>query len=76
MASEPTVENVSRLQSSSRDVTQLPALLADWLATVMPGGQRPEISVVGGIDANGMSSETIVLDADGTPTARPCTGNG
>lgn len=63
MASEPTVENVSRLQSSSRDVTQLPALLADWLATVMPGGQRPEISVVGGIDANGMSSETILLTA-------------
>lgn len=74
MATEPTVENVSRLQSSSRDVTQLPALLADWLATVVPDGQRPEISVVGGIDANGMSSETIVLgarwDEDGAPVHR------
>lgn len=63
MATEPTVENVSRLQSSSRDVTRLPSILADWLATVMPDGQRPEITVVGGIDANGMSSETIVLTA-------------
>jgi aminoglycoside phosphotransferase (APT) family kinase protein len=74
VATEPTVENVSRLQSSSRDVTQLPSILADWLATVMPNGQRPEITVVGGIDANGMSSETIVLtahwDADGAPVDR------
>lgn len=69
MATEPAVEDVGRLQRSSRDVTALPAVLSEWLSTVMPGGTRPEITVESGIDSNGMSSETIVLtgrwDEDG-----------
>ncbi|CAN5440200.1 phosphotransferase family protein [soil metagenome] len=61
MATEPAVEDVGRLQRSSRDVTTLPKVLSDWLSTVMPGGITPEVTVESGIDSNGMSSETIVL---------------
>lgn len=61
MATEPAVEDVGRLQRSSRDVTTLPKVLSDWLSTVMPGGTTPEVTVESGIDSNGMSSETIVL---------------
>ena len=69
MPSEPAVEDVSRLEHSSRDLTALPAVLSQWLSTVMPGGAAPEITVESGVDSNGMSSETIILtgrwDADG-----------
>jgi aminoglycoside phosphotransferase (APT) family kinase protein len=61
MATEPAVEDVGRLQRSSRDVTTLPKVLSAWLSTVMPGGVTPEVTVESGIDSNGMSSETIVL---------------
>lgn len=61
MATEPAVEDVGRLQRSSRDVTTLPKVLSEWLSTVIPGGVRPDITVESGIDSNGMSSETIVL---------------
>jgi aminoglycoside phosphotransferase (APT) family kinase protein len=61
MPPERAVEEVSRLQHSSRDVSTLPGVLSDWLSTVMPGGVTPEISVESGVDANGMSSETIIL---------------
>ncbi|MBU9764139.1 phosphotransferase family protein [Mycobacterium sp. TNTM28] len=65
MANEPAgdaaVENIDHLQRSSRDVTTLPSVLAQWLSTVMPGGPTPEITVESGVDSNGMSSETIML---------------
>ena len=61
MATEPAVEDVSRLEHSSRDLSTLPDVMSDWLSTVMPGGVRPEITVESGVDANGMSSETIIL---------------
>ncbi|GAC1405747.1 MAG: phosphotransferase family protein [Mycobacterium sp.] len=61
VATEPAVEDVSRLQHSSRDVSALPDVMSGWLATVMRGGVRPEITVESGVDANGMSSETIIL---------------
>lgn len=63
MATEPAVEDVGRLQRSSRDTTALPAVLSRWLSNVMPGGATPEVTVETGVDANGMSSETIVLTA-------------
>ncbi|WP_068270643.1 phosphotransferase family protein [Aldersonia kunmingensis] len=63
MASDPTIEDVDRLQRSSRDVTTLPAQLGRWLSTVLPGGVTPDVTVESGIDATGMSSETIVLSA-------------
>lgn len=64
MATEPAVETeVTRLQHSSRDVTTLPAVLSDWLYSVLPGGARPDVTVESGVDSNGMSSETIILTA-------------
>lgn len=72
MANEPDVADVSRLQHTSRDVTTLPSVMSQWLSTVMPGGTVPEVTVESGIDANGMSSETILLtgkwEQDGQPT--------
>ena len=69
MATEPAVEDVGRLQHSSRDVSTLPDVVAQWLSTVMPGGTKPQVTVESGVDSNGMSSETIILtgrwEADG-----------
>jgi aminoglycoside phosphotransferase (APT) family kinase protein len=69
MPSEPAVEDVSRLEHSSRDLTALPEVMSKWLSTVLPGGATPEITVESGVDSNGMSSETIILtgrwDEDG-----------
>lgn len=46
--------------------------MSRWLSTVLPGGAAPEVTVESGVDANGMSSETIILTAhwvkDGKPT--------
>ena len=61
MPSEPAVEDVSRLQHSSRDVSTLPDAMSGWLSTVLPAGIRPQVTVESGVDANGMSSETIIL---------------
>jgi aminoglycoside phosphotransferase (APT) family kinase protein len=61
MPSEPAVEDIDRLQHSSRDVSTLPGVMSQWLSTVMPGGVAPEITVESGVDSNGMSSETIIL---------------
>ncbi len=69
MATEPAVEDVSRLQHSSRDVSALPSVMSQWLSTVMPGGVRPDVTIESGVESNGMSSETIILtgrwDEDG-----------
>ena len=51
------------MQRSSRDAANVPKLLADWLATELPRGAEPTVTLHSGIDANGMSSETLVLDA-------------
>lgn len=71
MANQPAVSDIDRLQRSSRDVTAVPALMSQWLSTVMPGGITPQVTVESGIDSNGMSSETLILtgrwDDDGSP---------
>jgi aminoglycoside phosphotransferase (APT) family kinase protein len=71
VATEPAVEEISRLQHSSRDVTKLPSVLSQWLSTVMPGGVTPDVTIESGVESNGMSSETIILtgrwDEDGNP---------
>ncbi|WP_156688616.1 phosphotransferase family protein [Mycobacterium sp. Marseille-P9652] len=70
-AAEPAIDEVDRLQRSSRDVTTLPAVMSQWLSTVLPGGARPEVTVESGVDSTGMSSETIIFTArwqeDGLP---------
>ncbi|VEG44120.1 putative aminoglycoside phosphotransferase [Mycolicibacterium flavescens] len=74
MANEPAVEDVSRLEHSSRDLSTLPGVMSRWLSTVLPDGAAPEITVESGVDANGMSSETIILtgrwSVDGQPQAQ------
>ena len=52
MANDPAVEDVSRLQHSSRDSSTLPAVMSQWLATVLPGGAVPKVTVESGVDAN------------------------
>jgi aminoglycoside phosphotransferase (APT) family kinase protein len=65
------VEDVGRMQRSSRDTTTVPRVMSQWLSTVLPGGVTPEVTVESGVDSTGMSSETIVLTArwqqDGQP---------
>src|SRR4026209_1072552 len=60
MTTEPAVEDVSSPVHSRRAVSALPYLISGWLSTVMPGAVAPEITVESGVDANGMSSETII----------------
>jgi aminoglycoside phosphotransferase (APT) family kinase protein len=71
VANEPALDNVERLQRSSRDVTTLPAVMSKWLSIVLPGGALPQVTVESGVDSTGMSSETIILTArwqqDGQP---------
>lgn len=71
MTDEPAVEDIGRLQRSSRDITTLPAVMSQWLASVLPAGAAPEVIVESGVDSTGMSSETIILTArwlqDGEP---------
>ena len=55
-----------KLQRTSRDAETVPGLLADWLATLLPAGADPEVVLHSGIDANGMSSETLIFDATWT----------
>ena len=72
MPTDPTLDEVSRLQHSSRDVTTLPDTISRWLSTVL--GVMPRVRIESGVDANGMSSETIILtarwDEDGKPIER------
>lgn len=72
MADQPMIEkDIEHIQRSSRDVTALPTVMSQWLSTVLPGGVAPEVTVESGVDANGMSSETIMLSGrwmqDGAP---------
>ena len=73
MANDPAVEDVSRLQHSSRDSSTLPAVMSQWLATVLPGGAVPTVTVESGVDANGMSSETIILTGEWEQDGHPMT---
>lgn len=74
MASEPAVEEISRLQRSSRNLEELPRNLSDWLSGVLPPGAEPSVTVESGVDSNGMSSETLILTVrrrdDGAPSAQ------
>jgi aminoglycoside phosphotransferase (APT) family kinase protein len=71
VATEPVLDKVDRLQRSSRDVTALPAVLSEWLSTVLPGLALPEVTVESGVDSTGMSSETIILSARWQQNGQP-----
>jgi aminoglycoside phosphotransferase (APT) family kinase protein len=72
VADEPAVEDIGRMQRSSRDTATVPRLMSQWLSTVLP--VAPEVTVESGVDSTGMSSETIILTArwvqDGKPVAQ------
>jgi aminoglycoside phosphotransferase (APT) family kinase protein len=60
MIGRPLIEEgVKRVKLSSRDVATLPAVVSQWLATQT--GTAPSVTVDAGVDANGLSSETIIL---------------
>ena len=63
-----------RLQRTSRDPATVPGLLEGWLAGELPPGAEPRVELHSGIDANGMSSETLVFDATWTEAGRQRTG--
>jgi len=71
VATEPAISEIDRLQRSSRDVSTLPAVMSQWLSTLSPGGATPEVTVESGVDATGMSSETIILTARWEEEGRP-----
>ena len=54
------------MQRSSRDSANVPKRIAEWLASHLPDGAEPTVTLHTGIAANGMSSETLVLDASWT----------
>ncbi len=60
MANKSAFGDVGRLQRSSRDMTNVPVHLSQWLSKLL-GDATPEITVESGVDSNGMSSETILL---------------
>nr|WP_221208456.1 phosphotransferase family protein [Nocardioides albus] len=53
-------------QRSGRDPAAIGAKLEQWLVTALPPGADPSVSLLGGIDANGLSSETVLLDVTST----------
>jgi len=50
------------LQRSSRDQQTVHDRLEEWLATVLPPGADPSVTLHAGVDSNGMSSETVIID--------------
>ena len=63
-----------KLQRTNRDPATVPGLLEDWLAGALPTGAEPRVTLHSGIDANGMSSETLVFDATWTEDGEDRTG--
>jgi aminoglycoside phosphotransferase (APT) family kinase protein len=60
-----------KLQRSGRDPSALSSDLARWLATVLPGERAdPTVVMHEGVDDNGMSAETLFLEAAWTEDGR------
>lgn len=62
------------LQRSSRDQVVVHDRLEAWLATVLPEGADPAVTLLAGVDSNGMSSETVLLDVTLTEDGQRVTG--
>jgi len=62
------------MQRSSRDADSMAAALTTWLRTQLPEGAEPEVTLLGGSDSNGMSSETILADVTWTEDGQRHTG--
>src|SRR6188508_2707763 len=59
-----TVEPATEMHRSSRDPARLRTGLETWLRGVLPAGADPVVPVLEGTSANGMSSETLLFDAE------------
>jgi aminoglycoside phosphotransferase (APT) family kinase protein len=59
----PGATDVTELHRSSRDRDVMRARFGAWLARRLPAGAAPEITALDGTSANGMSSETLLIDA-------------
>jgi len=55
-----------QMQRSSRSPDEVGALIATWLAGEVGADDGARVEVVGGINSNGLSSDTLVLDASWT----------
>ncbi|MEV6555833.1 phosphotransferase family protein [Nocardia sp. NPDC051756] len=62
--SQPRAEKGMRLQRSSRDTSTLIPHLTEWLSTQLPPAAEPSVTLQSGIDSNGMSAETMVLQVN------------
>jgi aminoglycoside phosphotransferase (APT) family kinase protein len=62
------------MQRSSRDAEEMRTSLTDWLAGVLPQGADPVVVLHAGIQENGLSSETVLLDATWTEDGAQRTG--
>jgi aminoglycoside phosphotransferase (APT) family kinase protein len=62
-----------KLRRSGRDTNLFSARLAEWLATVLPA-ENARVVMRDRIDANGMSSETLFLEATWTDDGRQRSG--
>ncbi len=62
------------MQRSSRDQTEVHDRLEAWLAEVLPPGADPVVTLHAGVDTNGMSSETVILDVTWTEGGARRTG--
>ena len=61
MTTEPPPD--MHLTRSSRDQVAMAATLTPWIAGQLPAGADPEVVLSGASDANGMSSETLLFEA-------------
>ncbi|WP_406286485.1 phosphotransferase family protein [Embleya sp. NBC_00896] len=59
-------DEVTRPQTSTRDLAKVHDQLLAWLATRLPEGAEPEVSELKAPSGNGMSSETLLFDAGWT----------
>lgn len=71
---EASVPTDFTMQRSSRDQTEVHDRLEAWLADVLPPGAEPVVTLHAGIDTNGMSSETVILDVTWTEDGERRTG--
>ena len=62
------------IQRSSRDAEAMRSSLTAWFATVLPEGADPEVVLHLGSGENGLSSETVLLDARWTEDGQPREG--
>ncbi|WP_435770092.1 phosphotransferase family protein [Nocardioides sp. SYSU DS0651] len=62
------------LQRSSRDQQTVHDRLEEWLAGILPAGADPVVTLHAGVDSNGMSSETVIVDVAVTEDGQRRTG--